>query len=298
MSTSIDQAFIVQYEAEVHDVFQRQGGILRVTVRTKDNVQGKTTTFQKAGKGVATEKARHGRITPMNQDHTPIPCNLSDFYAGDWVDLLDEAKTNIDERMVIARGGAWALGRKSDDQILTALDGTTQTGATITLTNTQTVENSFLDWVGALDDNDAPNDGSRVGVITPKAHRFLMKIDEYKSADYVTFGEDMPAMKGAPIRRFRHWNGVNWTVHTGISGVKTAAAKCFAYHPDAVGYATGAHSQNKAVDQGNMVAADITWHGDYASHWVNHFMSGGACLIDDTGVIEAQFDDTAPLPTA
>ena len=63
----------------------------------------------------------------MNQDHSNVECFLEDFYAGDWVDKLDEAKTNIDERMAIAKGGAWALGRKVDEQIFTAMDTSTQT---------------------------------------------------------------------------------------------------------------------------------------------------------------------------
>jgi hypothetical protein len=53
----------------------------------------------------------------MNLDHQPVTCTLADYYAGDYVDKLDELKTNIDERGVIAQSGANALGRKSDDLI-------------------------------------------------------------------------------------------------------------------------------------------------------------------------------------
>ena len=66
----------------------------------------------------------------MNQTHTAISTTLADFYAGDWVDKLDEAKINIDERKAIARGGAKALGRKVDDQLLTILDTTSQSTVT------------------------------------------------------------------------------------------------------------------------------------------------------------------------
>src|SRR3546814_3503817 len=73
---------------------------------------------------MATTKARHGTITPMNQTHTAPSCTLADFYAGDWVDRLDEAKTMINERDKLASGGAMAPGRKVDDQITTVLDPT------------------------------------------------------------------------------------------------------------------------------------------------------------------------------
>ena len=115
MSTQIDNSFVKQYEADAHDAFQRQGSKILNTVRHKPGVKGSSTTFQRIGTGTATTKARHGVITPMNQDHTAIECALSDFYAGDWVDKLDELKTNIDERGAVAKGGAWALGRKVDN---------------------------------------------------------------------------------------------------------------------------------------------------------------------------------------
>jgi capsid protein len=297
MSTSIDQSFVRQYEAEVHHVFQRQGGILRPAVRTKDNVVGKSTTFQRIGTGTATTKARHGVITPMNVDHTPIECPISDFYAGDYVDRLDEAKTNIDERMALAKSGAWALGRKVDDQIFTEMDATTQTAVTLTLTNVMTVENSLLALVGALDANDVPNDGERYAALTSKGWQAAMKVESFASADYV--GPDgLPFKEGAPIRRWKSWQNVMWTVHNGLPGKGTATAKGFAWHKSAIGYATGAHPMNVAQNPGGAVMADITWHGDRAAHFINHWMSGGAKLIEDAGVIEFSIDDTAALPTA
>lgn len=295
MSTSITTSFIRDYEADLNHDFQRRGGILRDAVRTKDNVVGSSTTFQRIGKGMATTKARHGVITPMNQDHTAIQCTLSDFYAGDWVDKLDEAKTNIDERMAIAQGGAWALGRKVDDQILTALDGTTQSTKTVTVSSTAAVRGTVLSWIAAAWSNDVPNDGMVYGVISPNLDSYLMTVDEYASSDFVTA---KPYEDGAGIMRWRKWGGVLWTVHTGLTGIGTNTCKGFIFHKNAVGYATGAHSQNKAQNQGDSVSADITWHGDRAAHFVNHYMSGGACLIDDSGVIEANWDDNEAVPTS
>jgi len=40
MSTTLDQAFIKQFEREVHEAYQRQGSKLRNTVRTISNVNG------------------------------------------------------------------------------------------------------------------------------------------------------------------------------------------------------------------------------------------------------------------
>ena len=45
----------------------------------------------------------------MNIAHTSVECALTDYYAGDWVDRLDELKVNHDERHVIANAGAYVL---------------------------------------------------------------------------------------------------------------------------------------------------------------------------------------------
>jgi hypothetical protein len=112
VSTTIDQAFIKQFEEEVHQAYQRMGSKLRNTVRMKNGVRGSSTVFQKVGKGSAATKARHGKVPVMNVDHTPVECQLLDFYAGDWVDHLDELKTNIDERQVLANAGASLLAAR------------------------------------------------------------------------------------------------------------------------------------------------------------------------------------------
>lgn len=297
MSTSIDTAFIRAYERDVHHIFQREGGILRPTVRVKDNIVGKSTTFQKIGSGTATTKARHGVITPMNQDHTAIECTLADFYAGDWVDKLDEAKTNIDERMAIAKGGAWALGRKVDDQIITELATTTSTAVTWTVTSQAAVRNALILMAEGLDSNDVPNDGQRFGALTPRCWAYAMTVKEFSSSDWVG-ANGLPFTEGAPIRRFKNYLGIMWTVHTGLPGKATNSATVLAWHKNALGYATGAHAGNAAQNAGNAVMADITWHGDRASHFVNHAMSGGAKLIDTTGVIKGTVDDNEAPPSS
>ncbi len=296
MSDSVNTAFVKQYEAEAHLVFQREGSSLLPSVRRKPAVVGTTTTFQKIGTGVATTKARNGVITPMNQSHTAVECTMSDFYAGDWHDKLDDAKINHDERNAIAKSGAYALGRKVDDQITTALDATTQSAITVTVTSSATVRATLLELVEALDDNDVPNDGGRYGLLTPRLWSQAMTVEEFASGDYV--GPDgMRFKQGAPLgQMWKPWLNVLWKVHTGLPGKGTASGKCFAYHKNAVGYGINKFAGNIAGNAS--VAADIAWHNDRAAWFINHMMSGGACLIDDAGVIEGNFDDTAAIVTS
>jgi hypothetical protein len=265
MATSIDQAFVKQFEREVHESYQRMGSKLRATVRSKGNVKGSSTTFQKVGKGSASTKARHGAVPVMNVDHDSVECTLTDYYAGDWVDKLDELKVNIDERQVTANAGAYALGRKTDELIIAALahattaalDGTTGLSSTKILT--------ALELLG---DGDVPDDGQRFAVVGWKQWTELLALKEFASADYVG-PEELP-WRGTQAKR---WLGTLWMPHSGLplaNGVRTG----FWYHKTAVGHASGADVQS-----------DVTWHGDRAAHFVNNMMSQGACLIDGSGVV-------------
>ena len=297
MSTSIDTSFVTSYEDKVHEVYQRQGSYLKDAVRLKNNVIGSTAVFQKIGKGTATTKARHGTITPMNQTHTAPTVTLLDFYAGDWVDKLDEAKVNINERDAIATGGAMALGRKVDDQITTVLDTTTSTVITLTVTSKATILATAVEFAEAAWDNDVPNDGQVYAVVTPRYWSQLMINDQFSRSEWV--GVDGQAFKAGPAvgrGKWKDWMGIKWKMQTGLPGAGTATAKCFIWHKNSIGYAVAQAAGNVAGNE--TVSADITWHGDRASHWVNHMMSGNAVMIDDTGVIEGNLNDTTAIATS
>lgn len=297
MSTSIDTAFITSYEAKVHEVFQRRGSYLKDAVFHKTDVVGSTASFHKIGTGTATTKARHGTITPMNQTHTAPTCTLVDFYAGDWVDRLDEAKTNMNERDAIASGGAMALGRKVDSQITTVLDSTTQGTVTLTITSKAAILATAIQFAEAAWENDVPNDGEVYCVVTPRYWSQLMLLEQFSNADYVS--TDGQTFKSGPMAgkgRWKDWNGIKWKMQTGLPGAGTATAKCFIWHKTAVGYASAKAAGNIASNEA--VSADITWHGDRAAHFVNHMMSGQAVLIDDTGVIEGNLNDTTAIATS
>lgn len=266
MSTNPSPAFIRQYESEAHIAYQRMGSKMRNTVRSKSNVKGESTTFQKVGKGTASIKARHGKVPPMSVDHTPVVCGLTDYYAGDYVDKLDELKLNIDERQILVNTGAYALGRKTDELIIaaattstvSALDGSTG------MTKAKALKGQEL--LGAAD---VPDDGDRYAFVGWRAWGELLDIDEFANADYV--GPDELPWKGVSAKR---WLGTLWMPHSGLNKVTTVRTG-FWWHKSAIGHASGSDIQ-----------ADITWQGDHAAHFVNNMMSQGACLIDTTGVVK------------
>lgn len=265
MSTTVDLAFIKNFEAEVHIQYQQMGSKLRNTVRMKDNIIGATTTFQKVGKGTASTKARHGKVPVMNVDHQPVECVLVDYYAGDWVDKLDELKTNINEQQVVAKAGAYALGRKSDELIIGQLATSTKFagGNSEGLTKEKVLAAFEL-----LGEADVPDDGQRFAAVGWKQWSELLNIQEFANADYIG-GDELP-WKATQAKR---WLGTLWLPHSGLPRTGNVRS-CFWYHKTAVGHGIGSE-----------VKTDITWHGDRAAHFVNNMMSQGACLIDPAGIV-------------
>jgi len=275
MATTIDQAFIKQFEREVHEAYQRQGSKLRNSVRSINNVNGASAVFQKVGKGTASTKSTHGMVPVMNLSHTAIDCPLADYYAGDWVDQLDELRINHDERAVIANAGAYALGRKTDELIINALN--TASTNVIVDGNVGFTKDKVLQAFEILGNADVPDDGQRYAVIGWKQWSDLLKIPEFASADYIG-KDDMPWQGGSQARK---WMGTTCIQTTGLPVDGNDIRTCFWFHKTAVGHAASSEVQT-----------DITWHGDRASHFVNNMMSQGAVLIDGTGVVVIKSDET------
>lgn len=275
MSTTLDQAFIKQFEREVHEAYQRQGSKLRNTVRTVGNVNGSSAIFQKVGKGTASTKSTHGMVPVMNLNHTSVEVILQDYYAGDWVDRLDELKTNIDERQVIANAGANALGRKTDELIIAAL--ATATTHTIVDSNIGMTKDKILSAFQTFGANDVPDDGQRYCVVGWKQWSELLKIEEFVNADYI--GKD--ALPFATITQAKMFLGTIFVPHSGLPIDASDIRSCFYYHRTAIGHAAASD-----------VKTDITWHGDRAAHFVNNMMSQGAGLIDQSGIVTIKCDET------
>tara|TARA_R100000329_G_scaffold67466_2_gene59203 strand:- start:1282 stop:2106 length:825 start_codon:yes stop_codon:yes gene_type:complete len=274
MSTSISTAFIKQFESEVHMAYQRMGSKLMNTVRQSKNVKGNQARFQKAGTGSAVTKSRHADVPTMDIAHTTVDVTLSDFYASDYVDRLDELKTNIDERQVLSQSAAAALGRKTDQLIIDVLDAGSNSNnvvhgsAGLTLAKALTVYEAF-------GEGDVPDDGQRYFVVSPAGWADLLQLDQFSRAEYVGEG-DLPYSGGLTAKR---WLGFMWFTHSGLS-LSGTTRDCHAFHKSAVGLATGSD-----------VRTEINYVPEKVSSLITSYMSMGAVMIDNNGAIECQITE-------
>lgn len=279
MVATIDQAFIKQFDAEVFEAYQRHGSKLRPTVRTRADVRGASCVFQKVGRGTAATKARDGLVPVMNVQHSTVECFLQDYYAGDWIDRLDELKTNVDERSVLANAGAWALGRQTDQLIIAAMDSGTREAIGTQLGQTDSdglTKAKVLLAFEMLGNADIPDDGGRYAIVGWNQWADLLNIQEFANTQYI--GPNELPWQGTQAKR---WLGAIWMPHSGLT-LNGTTRYCYFYHRTAVAHAVGAE-----------ISTDITWHGDRAAHFVNSMMSQGSVLVDGTGVVRMRCNENA-----
>ena len=265
MASTIDVAFIKQFESEVHMAYQRMGSKLRNTVRMANNVTGSTVRFQKIGTGVASTKSRNGNVTPMELVHTQVEATMEDFYAAEYIDKLDELKININERQAVAMSAAAALGRKTDDLLYTAMDA----GANSTQihdTSSAVEKADLLSLFETFGTANIPEDGNRYLAMHPKGYADLFLINEFASSDFV--GEqNLPYAGGMTMKEFLGFKIFSTSAIT--------AGKNMAYHTSAVGLGVNAD-----------VTTELNYIPEKVSHLATSMMSMGATVIDANGVYE------------
>ena len=264
MANTIDQAFIKQFESEVHMAYQRMGSKLRNTVRST-NVTGSTARFQVIGKGTASTKTRNGDVSTMELAHTNVEATMADYYAAEYIDKLDELKININERQAVAQSAAAALGRQTDALIVAAMDAGANS-TQIADTGCALVKADLLTLFQTFGAEDIPEDGQRYLAMSPSGFADLFNINEFASSDYVG-PQNLPFAGGMTMKEF-----LGFKI---FSTSAVAGGKNFAYHARAVGI--GINSD---------VQTEVNYVPQKVAHLATSMMSMGSVVIDDDGVFE------------
>ena len=269
MATSITNAFITQFVAEVHMAYQRMGSKLKNLVRTVNGVNGSSVKFQKVAKGSANTKARHAEVVAMDLSHSNVSATLTDYYAADYVDKLDELKVNIDERQVVAQSAAYALGRKTDSVLTGIMDGATQLANNSSGTGTGMNLGKAQAMMELFNTNDVPDDQQRFWVVGPKQWSDLINLDQFSRVEYVGEGE-LPYAGGMTAKR---WLGFLWFVHSGLETSGSTDRHTVAFHKSSLGLGVGSD-----------VKTEVNYIPEKVSHLITSMLSIGGTLIDTDGI--------------
>tara|TARA_R100000458_G_C8253163_1_gene229713 strand:+ start:536 stop:1429 length:894 start_codon:yes stop_codon:yes gene_type:complete len=286
--TSVSNAFTTMFSDDVKHAYQQLTSQLVGSVRVVRNVTGSTYKFNTLTKGGSIKnKARFEDISAMSEttknltspgaytggtaQNAQVTATLANYHSGEYVDSMDEIKTNVDLRTTFAEAIGGALARAADQAIVDALDASTPTNIKTTAQGANGLNKAaLLEVHEAMNALSVPSN-DRALIISPAAMTDILTDTTLVSATDGQLSNQALATGFLP-------NIFGFSVI--VSNLLTADSvvrKCYAIQKQAVGLAVG---------------KDVTTRIDYipqkASTLILGEMSMGAAVIDADGVVEVQ----------
>jgi len=275
MSIGLPAIAIIEFDAQVKAAYQN-ASLLRPHARVKTGVTGATYRFRRYNRGVATPRVPQTDIVPMGQTYGDAIATLTDWFAGDYTDVVDQALVNIDERDVLATNTAMACGRREDQLMIAALDAA-NASATIGAGGTGLTFDKMRAIVRFFDQRAVPY-GQRKLIIAAQQKENLLGENRFTSSDWVTAraieSGQIPQLMGMDIIVMEN------RVEGGLPLVSTTRT-VFAYDMQALGLAVG-------VDK----TATVDWIGEKRSWLVGMDLKAGAVAVDPEGILEIECTET------
>jgi hypothetical protein len=273
---------------DVKQAYQQSTSNLMNAVRVVRGVVGSTYKFNTLTKGGSIKnKARFedivvmsdtsksltspGAYTGSTAQNATVTATLANYHAGEYVQSLDEIKTNIDMRSTFSQAIASAMARAADQAIVDSLDGGTPTNIKYTAQGASGLNKAaLLEVHEALNVLNVPT-GDRTLLISPAALSDLLTDTTLVSSDNGVITNQ--ALTTGRIPNILGFQVVVSTLLTADSVVR----KCYALHKQSVGLAVGSD-----------LNVSINYVPQKASNLILGEMSLGAAFIDADGIVEIQ----------
>lgn len=269
---------VTQFREEMVAAYERAYSILRVGCVQEHVRKGNTATFLVAGSGsnAATTRGVNGLIVYQTPDRNQYSATLVENHGTSEETGFDMFQSQGNQVRIMQMDATGQLNRAIDDAIIDQLDtATLNTGAAATAS--VAMVNKAIAMLGN-NHVDVTNIDKMFGVITPGFHAYLKETPEFASADYV----EVKPYEG-PARKMLRWNGCNWMIHSGLTGIGTSSEKCYIWHQDAIGHA--ADSKDMRVEADYDKKQDASWCRATLFH--------GAKLMQTAGVVQMLHDGSA-----
>jgi hypothetical protein len=128
MSSSIDQAFVLAFSRNVHQLGQQRESRLFKTARVKYDTADKWHWERLAAANMASKASRLAATPVLNIAHSKRVATGATFSWGEALDHNDASKILIDPRSEYVKAGASAYGRQIDSIITAAATASAATG--------------------------------------------------------------------------------------------------------------------------------------------------------------------------
>lgn len=270
---------VKQFEAEVHQVFQEKGNVLRPACRFR-NIQGNKTQFPVLGRLQASKRVVGTPLVTTNQTATAIEVTTDKYSVSQYTDIFLGSEVNFDAKAEAAESVAMALGRKLDQIIIDALDVPSYTKTVAAAAGPDDLKLSQIQNAAKQLDQDGVSKEGRVAVVHVNGLHHLLEDTTVTSSDY----SNVKALVQGDLDTFYGFkfiaigsNGDEDGLPIDGSDVRTN----WFYSPKALGCAVGTDFK-----------IEINYVPEMGAHLVSGFLSAGAKVIDETGIVEVSTDET------
>lgn len=281
MSIALANNFVTLFDAEVKQAYQGKA-MLVGAVRQRRGVEGSTVKFPKVGRGVATPRIGQTDVTPLNVGFSNVTVTLEDWVAAEYSDIFSQQKVNFDERNELVQVLGNAIGRRQDQIVIAALQGS---GTSLTVSNdvggTDTNMNvaKLRQAKGLMDKNNVPPMGRNI-LIHSNGLQSLLAETAVTSTDFNT----VKALVNGELDTFLgfKFHVIGDRSEGGLAVDGSLDRTCFAFHKDAIGYAEGIAPKTEI----NYIPEKTSW-------LVASLLSAGATTIDAEGIVSIVARETA-----
>jgi hypothetical protein len=293
---SVDQARVLQFKANVTQLYQQKGSRLRGKTR-EDTLVGKAYFYERLAPLAAQLKStRHGDTILLDPQHSRRMVVPGDYVWNALVDQQDKIRLLIDPNSEYAIMAAHALQLAYDDAIITAFTADAATGESgstaVTFANdfngTRSGTNGDFDFTAAalttpnvmtvkkdLDENEVDAD-DRYWVAIPAVFSQLLSA----SAAPIAASSDYNSIKALVQGAIDTWCGFQWILSNRLPLVSGTLFYTFAWHKASMGVAVGKDITARLSERPDKDYAVQS----YAS------LTMGATRIQGEGVIRVKVD--------
>ena len=277
MSKNLSAVAVIEFDSMVKHAYQGMG-LLKGAVTVRNNVVGDTYKFRRMGKGLANQKSTSDLVTPMDVGHEFKTATLSNWNAPEYTDIFDAAEVNFDEKQELASTIAGALGRRSDQLVIDAMDASTPLTTAIPEGGTNLTMAKVIDAQVALRDQGVPNT-ELFAAIDAQGLGGLLNDEKATSSDY----QAIKALVSGEINTLCGFQFI--VIETRNEGGLTVAANIvdsWFFQRPAVGLAIG-------ID----MKTEINWIPERTAWLTNGMLKAGSVVRDEGGLVKVQYDRTA-----
>ena len=275
MSKTLSSVAVTEFDSMVKHAYQGTG-LLKPAVTIRNNVVGDTYKFRRMGKGLANQKSTSDLVTPMNVAHEFKTATLTNWNAPEYTDIFDQADVNFDEKQELASTIAAAIGRRCDQLVIDALNGSTPDAADIVHGGVSLTMAKIIAAQVSLRGQNVQN-SNLYAAVNAAGLGGLLNDEKATSSDYQT----VKALVSGDVNSLAGFQFIILGDRTegGLSVTANTVDSWF-FQRDAVGLAIG-------ID----MKTSVDWVPERTSYLCNGMLKAGSVVRDNGGLVKVEYKD-------